>query len=126
MSDNLLHCICCETPVIARCPTCETMANLPIKVERGLRLTNGQHLKVPFCRPCLEGATPAQFPAILAAVKRRFEALWLLQDTPMPVRTSMREDWATWEAVGWADEIPGLEHAQAARLAQPEHAQEGP
>jgi len=117
-SPLLLSCVLCQTQIIAACPTCGATANLPVKAERGLRLSNGQHLKVAFCAPCLDAVTLEQFPAILAAVRARFEALWIQQDTPPAIRAAMRADWADWEAIGWADEIPGLEHALAARLGQ--------
>ena len=123
---TLLRCVLCPTPIIGVCPTCGSTANLPVKAERGLRLANGQHLKVPFCAACLDSATPAMFPAILTVVKARFEALWAQQQTPPTQREAFRADWADWEAVGWADEVAGLEHALAATLGQVEQSPGAP
>jgi hypothetical protein len=114
---QLEGCIRCQIPIIGACPSCGAKTALPANGQRSFRLANGQNLAIAFCRTCATACAPEEFPTILATVRLRYEQLWAAQGTPAAQRQTLRETMRDWDVVGWADEIPGLEHVLPGALA---------
>lgn len=78
--------------------------------EPELRLNTLQNKRVPICRTCFATLTPDDFPTITAYLKELHGHAAALSELSAFQVASEQPDLARWAVIGFAHEIPGLEH----------------
>lgn len=107
---NPRTCLLCGAWIIMPCGHCGSLSTAADYRRVGLRLSTLQHLAAGFCAACVSKIGPTTYDTILGNLRRSFEHTWAAQSIPEPLREQERRTMATWRILGFAQEIPGIEH----------------